>query len=149
MKTTRILPPRIFQAALLTLLLIHFLLPVFFLYDSPVRWIGLFPILAGIYLNLKSDALIKKHETTIKPFEKPSSLIEKGPFLLSRNPIYLGMVLIVFGGAVLSGSILGFLVPPVLGIVLHYIYILPEEQMLQKCFQSEYLRYRKVVRRWI
>jgi len=149
MKTIKILPPRIFQIALLTVALIHFLFPVWFIYDSPVRWFGLIPIIAGIYLNLYTDWLIKKFKTTIKPFEEPTSLIKKGPFSYSRNPIYLGMVLIVLGCSVLSGSLLAFFVPVALAFIIHYLYIIQEEVILEKNFGQKYQDYRNKVRCWL
>jgi len=143
------LPPRIFQLALIAIVAIHFLIPMGFIYDSPMRLIGLFPILAGCYLNVYTDRLIKKHNTTIKPFEKPASLIVDGPFRYSRNPIYLGMVLIVFGGSLLSGSILSFIVPIAFALLIHFLYIINEEVLLEKSFGETYLNYKIEVRCWI
>lgn len=143
------LPPRIFQLALLSIVAIHFLIPVGFIYDSPIRFIGLFPILAGCYLNVYTDRLIKKYETTIKPFEKPTSLIVGGPFRYSRNPIYLGMVLIVFGGSLLSGSVLSLIVPVAFALLIHFLYIINEEFLLEESFGEAYLNYKSNVRCWI
>lgn len=148
MKTNKILPPRVFQIAILVIAAIHFLIPVWFMYNSPLRFLGLILIVFGAYLNIYSDWLIKKHNTTIKPFKKPTALIEKWPFNYSRNPIYLGMVLIILGGALLSGSILALVVPLIFGLVLHYKYIIQEERILQVEFGNVYLDYSNKVRRW-
>jgi len=146
---TKILPPRVFQIALLTVVLIHFLVPVWFIYNSPVRWFGIIPIIVGIYLNLHTDWLIKKYKTTIKPFEAPTTFIRKGPFRYSRNPIYLGMVLIIMGGSLLSGSVISFFVPFVFAVFLHLLYIIPEEAILEKNFGQEYLEYKNNVSCWL
>ncbi|ALO16798.1 Putative protein-S-isoprenylcysteine methyltransferase [Salinivirga cyanobacteriivorans] len=149
MKTNKILPPRVFQIALLVIVVIHFLIPVRFIYNSPVRFFGVIPIAYGVYLNIYSDWLIKKYKTTIKPFEKPTSLIEKGTFSYSRNPIYLGMVLIVLGCSLLSGSVLSFVVPVAFAFILHFKYIIVEEVNLASQFGEIYLSYKSKVRCWI
>jgi protein-S-isoprenylcysteine O-methyltransferase Ste14 len=148
MKTNKILPPRVFQIEIIAIVAIHFLIPVLYMYNSLWRFVGLIPIVFGAYLNIYSDWLIKKHNTTIKPFEKPTALIEKGTFGYSRNPIYLGMVLIVLGGTLISGSVLALLTPFIFAIVLHYKYILEEERILCAEFGNIYLDYSKKVRRW-
>ena len=149
MKTTKILPPRIFQLALLAIAAIHFLLPLWFMYHSPIRFIGIIPIFIGSYLNIYTDQLIKKKHTTIKPFEEPSAFIEYGPFRYSRNPIYLGMVLILVGAGFISGSVLTFLVPIGFAILVFFLYIKPEEQILEARFGETYTNYKKRVNCWI
>ena len=149
MKTNKILPPRVFQIAIVAIVAIHFLLPLWYMYNSLWRFVGLIPVVFGAYLNIYSDWLIKKHNTTIKPFEKPTSLIEKGPFRYSRNPIYLGMVLVILGCSLLSGSVLSFIVPVVFAIILHFKYIIVEEEILSNQFDEIYLNYQSQVRCWI
>ncbi len=149
MKANKILPPRIFQIAIVAIAAIHFLFPVYFLYNSPMRFVGILPIVFGAYLNIYSDWLIKKHETTIKPFDNPTTLIEIGPFKYSRNPIYLGMTLIVLGCSFISGAILSFSVPVIFAFILHLRYIVVEEGILSDNFGEVYLRYKSKVRCWI
>jgi len=149
MKTTKMLPPRVFQLALLAIATIHFLLPVWFLYNSPIRFIGLIPIIIGSYLNIYTDQLFKRKQTTIKPFEEPTSFIETGPFRYSRNPIYLGMVLIVAGTALISGSVITFVAPVAFAIIIHILYLREEEHILEKRFGETYLAYKLKVHRWI
>ncbi len=149
MKTKRVLPPRIFQIALLMIIGVHFIIPVYYIFHSPIRFIGLLPVAVGCWLNIYSDRLIKQHKTTIKPFEKPTAMIKNGPFRYSRNPIYLGMVLIVLGGSVISGAITSFLIPPVFAIVLHYKYILAEEKNMGEQFGEIYADYKARVRCWV
>ena len=149
MKTNKILPPRVFQIAIVTIVAIHFLCPVWYMYCSLWRFVGLIPIVFGAYLNIYSDWLIKKHNTTIKPFEKPKSLIEEGPFRYSRNPIYMGMVLIILGGSLLSGSVLSLIVPIVFALILHFKYIIVEEDILANQFGINYKNYKSKVHCWI
>jgi protein-S-isoprenylcysteine O-methyltransferase Ste14 len=146
---TKILPPRVFQIALLTVAIIHFTVPVWFIYNSPVRWFGIIPVIAGIYLNLYTDRLIKKYETTIKPFETPTTFIIRGPFRYSRNPIYLGMVLIILGCSLLSGSLISFFISFVFAYVLHFLYIIPEEAIMENNFGKKYMEYKSKVPCWL
>jgi len=145
----KVLPPRIFQLAIVAIIVIHFVIPIKYLYDSLIRFIGVIPILTGTYLNIYTDILFKKRKTTIKPSEEPSILIEDGPFRYSRNPVYLGMVLIILGCSLISGSILSLLVPVIFTFIIHYKYILIEEAILEKCFGDKYLNYKRKVRCWM
>ena len=106
-------------------------------------------IIFGIVINIGADALFKKAKTTVKPHEMPSYLEVKGPFQISRHPMYLGMAAILFGTAILLGSLITFIFPVFLAILMDIIFITEEEQNLEKVFGEQYLDYRKKVRRWI
>lgn len=100
-------------------------------------------------LNFVADRAFKKHETTVKPFEQPTSLIETDVFSFSRNPMYLGMVLVILGVAVMLGSLAPFVVVLVLAAVLDRVFIVPEELALEDAFGDEFHQYCRRVRRWI
>ena len=89
------LPPTYFLGAIVLAVTMHFLLPLRQLLAFPWRLTGLAPLVIGILLNLLADHTFKKHETTVKPFEKSSSLVTGGVFGISRNPMYLGMTLVL------------------------------------------------------
>ncbi len=97
-------PPNYFLLSILLVLALHFFLPVIQLVIFPWNLFGLVLLSAGIYLNLAADRSFKKHQTTVKPREKPASLVTNGAFRISRNPMYLGMVLILAGLSILLGS---------------------------------------------
>ena len=59
-------------------------------------------------MNLWADRIFKDQKTTVKPDEKPTSLIDYGPFKISRNPMYLGMAIILIGTGIILGSISSF-----------------------------------------
>jgi len=81
---------------------------------------------------------------------KPTrSIVTSGIFALSRNPIYLGMVLLVLGVALMAGSLWLLLLTPIFAAVLHYGVIAREEAYLESKFGADYLRYKARVRRWI
>jgi len=144
----RLLPTSYFFGALVLTGLLHFALPLRRLLAFPWRLTGLLPLGAGIALNLLADRAFKNHHTTVKPFEASRSLVTRGVFRISRNPMYLGMTLAVFGIALLLGTATPLLVTVVLAVILDRVFIAPEERMLQSTFGEEFRQYRRQVRRW-
>jgi len=147
MKT--ILPPTYFLAAVVLIVAVHFLLPLGRLIVFPWLLVGLVPLAAGIVLNLLADRSFKRYGTTVKPFGKSSALVTHGAFDLSRNPMYLGMILILAGIAVLTGSAAPWLIVAATAILFDRVFIVPEQRMLEETFGVEFLEYKQRVRRWI
>jgi len=98
------LPPVYFFGAIIVEVLLHFLLPLHQLLVFPWRLLGLVFLVIGLVLNALAAQKFKKHETTVKPFEESRALVTGGVFNIGRNPMYLGMSLILFGLGVLLGS---------------------------------------------
>jgi protein-S-isoprenylcysteine O-methyltransferase Ste14 len=96
-----------------------------------------------------ADDLFRKLHTTVKPFEESAVLVTSGPYRLSRNPMYLGFVLILTGTAILLGSLTPFLVIPVYAALIDRVFIQAEERMLARKFGAEWQTYRGETRRWI
>jgi protein-S-isoprenylcysteine O-methyltransferase Ste14 len=143
------LPPTYFLGAIGLAVALHFLLPLRQLLAFPWRLTGLAPLVIGIVLNLLADQTFKKHDTTVKPFEKSSFLVTGGVFGISRNPMYLGMTLVLLGVALLLGSLIPFAVVIVLPILFDRLFISPEEQMLEDTFGDQFREYRERVRKWL
>ena len=78
-----------------------------------------------------------------------TTLVRSGVFRLTRNPMYLGLLLILLAWALFLGSGWSLLGPVVFVIYLNRFQILPEERVLAAKFGVEYAAYRKCVRRWI
>lgn len=142
-------PPNYFLLSLIFVIAFHFFMPVVRLLIFPWNLFGLLPLAAGIYLNLAADQLLKKHHTTVKPMEKSSQLVTTGVFHISRNPMYLGMVLFLSGLSILLGSLSPWLIVIVFAIFLDRIFINFEEKNLQHTFEEKWLNYRNKVGRWI
>ncbi len=143
------LPPTYFFGTVVISVALHFLFPLHQLLAFPWRLTGLVPLLVGIVLNLLADQAFKRHGTTVKPFETSSTLITGGVFGISRNPMYLGMTLILLGIALLLGSATPFAMVIILPILLDRVFISPEEKMLEDTFGGQFREYRERVRRWI
>ncbi len=143
------LPPTYFFGAIVLAVAVHLVLPLQQLFHFPWRLIGLLPLLLGILLNLLADRVFKKHDTTVKPFEESTALVTGGVFSFTRNPMYLGMTLILFGIAAMLGSATAFLVVPLFAALLDRLFIIPEEEMLDDTFGQQFRQYRGRVRRWL
>ncbi|MDP2898656.1 MAG: isoprenylcysteine carboxylmethyltransferase family protein [bacterium] len=145
----RVLPPTYFLVCLVCEIGLHFAFPIRKIVAFPYSLVGIPLIILGGGLNVWADALFKKHGTTVKPHESPTALVTSGPFRLSRHPMYLGMLAILLGDAVLLGSVVTFVFPIVFVILMEAIFIPLEERDLEEIFGERYLDYWKKVRRWI
>jgi protein-S-isoprenylcysteine O-methyltransferase Ste14 len=148
-ETKRLLPPVYFLIAILLGVALHFALPLRIVIPLPWSLLGVWPLLLGIILNVLADRSLKRHETAVKPFEPSRALVTDGVYRVSRHPMYLGMVLILAGIAVLLGSLTPWFILLLLAVVLDARFIRIEESMLEETFGEAYRAYRKRARRWI
>lgn len=126
----------------------HFVLPVTRVISSPWSYLGVIIIFLSLALNLWTVRQLKK-EATIDFFEIPKRLETGGVFRISRNPVYLSGVTLSLGIAILLGSLITFVFPVALWLILDRLYIPAEEAGLERIFGHEYLQYKEKVRRWI
>lgn len=142
-------PASTLGASLITAVILHYFFPVATVIPFPYNLLGLLIVGFGIYLVLQSVLLLRSYNTTLEPSGNPSSLVTKYPYNHSRNPIYLGDLLIAVGAATALSSISAYIAPIIFFIVVNTIIIPFEENMLQKNFGIEYERYKGSVRRWL
>ena len=142
-------PPHLLFACLVAMTLLYLLLPIYFWIHYPWSWIGLLPICIGATLNLSADSSFKKADTTVKPSEVPSNLIQSGPFRITRHPMYLGMTLILLGAAILFGALSALLPVILFPICMEILFISMEERKMAAEFGAAWDKYKKRVRRWI
>lgn len=143
------LPPAILLAAIALMFALHFFLPIASFLPAPLRMLGGALIVIGAVLNVWADRLFSKADTAVKPFEPSTSLVLQGPFALTRNPMYLGMLLILVGIAVAFGSVTPWLVVPFFAWHIRQRFIVPEEHKLEAIFGARYIEYKGKVRRWL
>jgi protein-S-isoprenylcysteine O-methyltransferase Ste14 len=136
-------------ASIITAVVLHYFFPIMTVVPFPYNLLGLLTIGLGIYLLLQSVRLLRSHNTTLEPGGNPSSLVTQCPYNYSRNPLYLGDLLIVIGTAITLSSISSFIAPIIFFLVVNTIIIPFEESRLQKNFGIEYERYKGSVRRWL
>lgn len=128
---------------------LHWLLPLLNLFSVPWNLVGIIPLGLGVVINLIASGAFQQAKTTIKPFEESKALVTKGLYRLSRNPMYLGFVLILAGVATLLGSLMPYLVIPAFIILIERNFIRVEEQWLERKFGQHWREYRQQVRRWL
>lgn len=127
-------------------------------YMPSFRWIGApwnefgwVLIALGLGLDLYSVMIFIRKRTTVNPLRpgNASELVVSGAYRISRNPMYLGMVLSLSGWAWLLGSPLCLLMVSAFARILIVVQIAPEETVLQRLFGERYLEYSRQVNRWI
>jgi protein-S-isoprenylcysteine O-methyltransferase Ste14 len=109
------------------------------------------PLAAGIAVSAAALMKFRQARTSVNPVDlsKTSRLVSDGIFRITRNPMYLGLTLLLTGWAVWLGGASPWLVPPLFVIVITIVQIIPEEQMLGRLFGEQYLAYQRRVARWI
>ncbi|NIO84348.1 MAG: hypothetical protein GTN53_27945, partial [Candidatus Aminicenantes bacterium] len=78
-----------------------------------------------------SARLFARAETAIRPFEESTTLVRSGMYRVTRNPMYLGMVLVLLGIALILGSLSTFLLIPLFAWLIQSLFIVHEEAMLE------------------
>jgi protein-S-isoprenylcysteine O-methyltransferase Ste14 len=106
-------------------------------------------LVAGMALLVVAGGLFKQADTNLIPFREVRALVTGGVYRFTRNPMYLGMALVLLGCAVTVGAATALAVPPVFMVIIQYRYILPEEAMLRELFPEEFPAYCRRVRRWL
>ena len=108
-------------------------------------------MIAGFIVLLIAISAFIKFKTTINPLkpEQASSLVMTGIFKFSRNPMYLGMLLLILSLWIKTGAILGFILVPGFMAYMNYFQILPEERAMKALFSEKYDTYCQQVRRWL
>lgn len=113
--------------------------------------ITVFLITTGIVIATTAVISFRKASTTADPRtpSKASKLVIVGIYKYSRNPMYLGLVLILLGLATMFATLSAFLVIPIfIGFIVNF-QIKPEELALEKLFAANYRTYKIKVRRWL
>jgi len=145
----KIVPPAYLFITLLLMWLMQGYFPVLQYIYPPAAYLGIAPIIFGIVIAAMAADLFKKADTGIVPFEEATTLVTDGSYRVTRNPMYLGMFLILLGVAALLGSVGALLPFPLFVVVIRNHFVLGEERFLEAAFGTQYLDYKAKVRRWI
>lgn len=107
--------------------------------------------LLGLSISLAGVLAFKRASTTVDPRRpaETSTLVTSGIYRHSRNPMYVGVLLILLGWAVSLGNPLSALCALAFVAYITRYQILPEERLLLGKFGAEFLEYKSKVRRWI
>ena len=107
--------------------------------------------LAGAVTSALGVVSFRRARTTVNPMkpELSSSLVVSGIYGLTRNPMYLGFLLVLLGWAVFLSSVLAFLFLPAFILYMNRFQIDPEERALAALFGQEFTAYKARARRWL
>ena len=113
--------------------------------------LGYITIVAGLTIIFVAAKQFKAANTTINPTkpETASVLVSNGVFSYSRNPMYLGMLIIIIGFSIIHNLIAIIVFMPLWIIYMINFQIIPEEEAMKILFKEEFLNYSKKTRRWI
>ncbi|HVO20381.1 MAG TPA: isoprenylcysteine carboxylmethyltransferase family protein [Anaeromyxobacter sp.] len=142
-------PPKLLLLAIGAMVVLALLLPGPAALPPAFRLLALIPLGAGIALNLLSDRAFRLAGTTVKPFLPSTALVTDGVFRLTRNPMYLGFVLLLVGLWLALSALTPGLVVVLFAVLIDRYFIEPEEEKLSWTFGGAYQAYRDRVRRWI
>lgn len=142
-------PPVLLVIAIGTTFFVSALFPGWQFNSPAFPFLGVIFIIAGVGLVAWAARTLSSYKTTLNPRGKPTKLVTKGPYAVSRNPIYLGFLLIAVGTALFFANVLAF-AGPLLFFGFARMFVIPfEEQTLRRIFGTVYNTYSKHTRRWV
>jgi protein-S-isoprenylcysteine O-methyltransferase Ste14 len=149
----RIFPPAIPLLTVVAGVGLNRLWPIDLGFGFPVPeryWVGGL-IVAGAVLGLGWRSVVQLRRTgqSENPWKPTTEIVERGPFRFTRNPMYLQMVLVCLGIAVVLMNLWILVLTPICAWLLQRFAILPEEGYLEQKFGETYLAYKRRVRRWL
>ena len=121
----------------------------FFSYNNNI--ISLFLMILGLTIFVSAVKSFRRQKTTVNPLDpkQASSLVTSGIFKLSRNPMYLGMLIILLSMAFKFNLIGGLITSIFFYIFITKFQIIPEEAAMNELFGNEFIDYCKKTKRWI
>lgn len=147
----RIPPPFIMLFAAVLMWTLDRWLPLGHWIAPPWNRLGAFPAVAGVAIDVAAFVRFRQARTTVNPMDpsKASCLVTDSVFRISRNPMYLGLLLLLIGWALWLGSTSPWLIPPLFVVAVTVVQIIPEERALGQLFGEQFFGYQSSVARWI
>ena len=112
--------------------------------------LGVGIVLSGV-IGLAGVWEFRKQKTTVNPIkvETASTVVDSGVFGYTRNPMYLGLFILLFCFGYFFQNIFSVLLSFAFVIYMNQFQIKPEERALEQLFGAEYVDYKQKVRRWV
>lgn len=149
----RIVPPLWLLLFLGLAIVAHIFFPatrVFNIYSTLGLVTGVVVALVGFVIPQRASMLFSRKGTEILPAsQKNTVLVTEGPFAHTRNPMYLGMVVMLLGIAIAVGTLPFFVATAALFLVVNFVFIPFEEKKMKYQFGAAYEEYKAHVRRWM
>jgi protein-S-isoprenylcysteine O-methyltransferase Ste14 len=142
-------PPRIAIALMTISIGLWFFSPPQTLLHIPYKWIAGAGIIFGFTIMTWAWLQFRKSDTAVCPTAKSSLIVKHGVYKYSRNPMYLGMLIMLTGSSLLMGTIPAMFAPIGFFIIIDKVFVPYEEEKLQTFFGDVYSTYIAQTRRWI
>jgi protein-S-isoprenylcysteine O-methyltransferase Ste14 len=144
-------PPLIYAAIFFLSILMQKIIPIdnSFFESQNATIAGIVLIVIALLFILPALIKFVQSKNTLVTIKSATSLQTKGIYSLTRNPMYMGLLILYSGIAMLEGNWWAFIFIPLIIIIVQSYVIRGEENYLQRAFGEEYNAYRKKVRRWI
>ena len=138
--------------ALMFIVIAYFLgrfVPLPFFAPAVLRYLGLALTFVGFLLGIGAFIEFRKARTTLDPHGSSRQVVTSGVYRFTRNPIYLGFLLMVIGLPLNSGLYWGIVMAPFYVFLMNRLLIRHEEAYLERKFGKAYTGYTSRVRRWL
>lgn len=142
-------PPIVALGFIVAAILLGRFIQIPFAVPVVLRNIGFALTFIGFLLGVGAFIEFRKARTTLDPHSSVKQLVTSGVYRITRNPIYLGFLLMVIGLPLNSGIYWGILIAPFFAATMSRLVIEREEAYLEKKFKEQYTNYRSRVRRWL
>ena len=145
----RINPPTLFWILVAAIVATHRYLPLIAFDESWFPWVGAVVFVLGIGVSVAGKRQFQQVGTNVYTFEDPGEFVTDGLYGISRNPMYLGLVLAGAGAALISATLAAIVLSAVFAVTVRYWYIAFEERAMHRRFGEAYEAYCRRVGRWI
>jgi protein-S-isoprenylcysteine O-methyltransferase Ste14 len=142
-------PPLIYVAGFLIGYLLHRAVPLrlgSWPASGPIGWAL---ISAGVLLMASAAIAFRRAGTTQLPTRPATTVVVSGPYRFTRNPMYVGWVIVYLGATLLTHTLWPLVLLPLVLVLMSRAVIAREERYLEAKFGDAYRTYRARVRRWL
>ena len=144
----RVNPPTLFWIVLAAIMAVDRFLPIVSFTSPWLPWCGGGLLVLGLAVSIAGKRQFRRVGTNVYTFEAPGQLVTDGLYRISRNPMYLGLVLAGTGAALISGTLSALVLAATFGLTVRCWYIAFEESAMRRQFGESYEAYCRRVGRW-
>jgi protein-S-isoprenylcysteine O-methyltransferase Ste14 len=124
--------------------------PLLTVIPKPWNWLGSYVMWSAAIAPVMAFFQFWRAHTTINPHrpESATKLVTSGVYAWTRNPMYLGLSVLLLGWAINLGTLTPLVLAPLFIPLIRHVQIRPEEHALRERFGEDYARYCQRVNRW-
>ena len=142
-------PPFVYLSFLVAGLLLSRVRPLTVVPASYATAFGVALIVVAVAVAVAGFRELRRHETTVRPDQPSSTIVNSGPYRFTRNPLYVSLATLYLGIGLWKNSLwVILLLVPLLFVMTRQV-IAREEAYLERAFGDTYLNYKSQVRRWL